>query len=157
MKEIIVSTTYPDSGLFHKGVHQKCFAYGTHTVCDKNNFVLDVEVTAGNVHDSVVFDTIYDRVTARFSEVEMVTADAGYKTPLIVKKIFDDGRLPSMPYKRPMTADYGHKWYEYVYDEYYDCAICPEYKILSYATTNRDGYREYKRMQIHIYETPCLF
>lgn len=28
--------------------------------------------------------------------------------------------------------------------EYYDCIICPEYKILHYATTNKDGYREYK-------------
>lgn len=32
----------------------------------------------------------------------------------------------------------------YVYDEYYDEVICPEYKILHYATTNREGYREYK-------------
>jgi hypothetical protein len=38
-----------------------------------------------------------------------------------------------------MTADYGHKWYEYVYDEYYDCILCPEYKTLSYATTNREA------------------
>lgn len=143
-KEITVSTSDPDAGLFHKGEHQKCFAYGAHTVCDRNNFVLDVEVTPGNVHDSVVFDTVYDRVTARFPEIEIVTADAGYKTPWIVKKIFDDGRLPSMPYKRPMTKSYGHKWYEYVYDEYYDCVICPEYKTLSYATTTREGYREYK-------------
>ena len=27
---------------------------------------------------------------------------------------------------------------------YYDCVICPEYHILSYRTTNRDGYREYR-------------
>ena len=31
-----------------------------------------------------------------------------------------------------------------VYDEFYDCIICPEYQILKYTTTNRDGYREYK-------------
>ena len=43
-----------------------------------------------------------------------------------------------------MTVDLGHKWYEYVYDEYNDWVICPEYKTLHYATTNRDGYREYK-------------
>ena len=29
-------------------------------------------------------------------------------------------------------------------DEHYDCIICPEYKILTYSTTNREGYREYK-------------
>ena len=47
-----------------------------------------------------------------------------------------------MLYKRPMTAKGDYKKYDYVYDEYYD--ICPENKILSYATTNREGYREYK-------------
>ena len=28
--------------------------------------------------------------------------------------------------------------------QYYDCVICPEYQLLTYHTTNRDGYREYK-------------
>lgn len=36
------------------------------------------------------------------------------------------------------------KPYEYVYDKYYDCIICPENQVLNYATTNRDGYREFK-------------
>ena len=143
-KIITTSTTDPDAGLFHKGEHQKCFAYGAHTVCDKNNFILGVEVRAGNVHDSTVFDTLYERVAARFPEIEVITMDAAYKTPWIAKRIFDDGRLPSLPYKRPMTANYGHKWYEYVYDEYYDCIICPEYQVLNYSTTNRNGYREFK-------------
>ncbi|MGI6552115.1 MAG: transposase [Bacillota bacterium] len=31
-----------------------------------------------------------------------------------------------------------------IYDEYYDCYICPNNQILKYSTTNRDGYREYK-------------
>lgn len=143
-KTVTVSASDPDAGLFHKGEHKKCFAYGAHTVCDRNNFILDVEVTPGNLHDSVVFDMVYDRVTARFPQIAMVTMDAGYKTPWICKKVVDDGRAPSLPYKRPMTADYGHKWYEYVYDEYNDWIICPEYKTLRYATTNREGYREYK-------------
>ena len=37
----------------------------------------------------------------------------------------------------------GHEWWKYVYDEYFDCVICPEYKTPRYATTNRNGYREY--------------
>lgn len=143
-KEIVVSTTDPESGLFHKGEHKQCFAYGAHTVCDRNNFILDVEVTPGNLHDSTVFDTVYERVTRRFPQIETIAADAGYKTPWIAKKIFDDERIPSFPYKRPMTMKGGHNWYEYAYDEYYDQIICPEYKTLSYATTNREGYREYK-------------
>ena len=49
-----------------------------------------------------------------------------------------------MPYKRPMTKDGFFKKYEYVYDEYYDCYICPNEQILKYSTTNREGYKEYK-------------
>lgn len=143
-KEISVSTTDPESGLFHKGEHEKCFAYSAQTVCDKNNFILGVEVAPGNVHDSVMFDAIYKQVTERFPEIEVVTADAGYKTPWICKQIIDDGRIPSLPYKRPMTKKGNLPWYEYVYDEYYDCVICPQYNILNYGTTNRDGYCEYK-------------
>lgn len=74
----------------------------------------------------------------------MVAADAAYKTPWICKRILDDGRNPSMPYKRPMTKKGNHEWWKYVYDEYYDCVICPEYQILPYGTTNKEGYREYK-------------
>ncbi len=43
-----------------------------------------------------------------------------------------------------MTKANFFKKYEYVYDEYYDCYICPNDKILKYTTTNREGYKEYK-------------
>ena len=43
-----------------------------------------------------------------------------------------------------MTKDGFFRKYEYVYDEYYDCYICPANKILKYSTTNREGYQEYK-------------
>ena len=71
-------------------------------------------------------------------------ADAGYKTPAIAKMLLDDGVTPVFPYKRPMTKDGFFPKYEYVYDEYNDCYICPNNKELPYSTTNRDGYREYK-------------
>ena len=44
----------------------------------------------------------------------------------------------------PMTKEGYFKKYEYAYDEYYDCYICPNNQVLKYSTTNRDGYREYK-------------
>ncbi|WP_410747494.1 transposase, partial [Clostridium neonatale] len=47
-------------------------------------------------------------------------------------------------YKRPMTKQGFFKKYDYAYDEYYDCYICPNNQILKYSTTNRDGYKEYK-------------
>lgn len=70
--------------------------------------------------------------------------DAGYKTPAIAKLLIDDDVKPLFPYKRPMTKEGFFKKYEYVYDEYYDCYICPANQVLKYSTTNRDGYREYK-------------
>ncbi len=150
-KTTIESTTAPEcpawrqtGGVFHKGEHKKCFAYAAHTVCEKRGYVLEVEVTPGNVHDSMAFDTVYERLIEHYPEVEVVTADAGYKTPWICKQVIDSGRIPSLPYKRPMTKKGNLPWYEYVYDEYYDCVLCPQYKVLEYDTTNRDGYREYK-------------
>lgn len=143
-KQITVSTTDPDCGLFHKGEHKVEFAYSAHVACDKKNFILGCEVTPGNVHDSVVFDDVYDKVVETFPEVETIAVDAGYKTPWICKKIIDDGRNPSTPYKRPMSKQGFFRPYEYVYDEYYNCVICPHNQILFYTTTNQEGYREFK-------------
>lgn len=143
-KNIKKSTTDSDCGEFHKGEHQKCFAYTAHVACDKNNFVLAADVSAGNVHDSVMFDGIYNRVKESFPEMKAAVVDAGYKTPWICKQVFDDEKIAVTPYKRPMTKQGFFKKYEYVYDEYYDCIICPNNQILKYSTTNRDGYKEYK-------------
>lgn len=143
-KEITVSATDPESGMFHKGEHKKCFAYEAHTACDGHNFVLDTVVTPGNIHDSVAFDPLYERLKNRYRQIKTIVADAAYKTPWICKQIFDDKRVLSTAYKRPMTMKGGHEWWKYVYDAYYDCVICPEYQVLHYSTTNRDGCREYK-------------
>ena len=142
-KTVTKSTTDPDCGMFVKGKHERQFAYEAHTACDKNGYVLETVVTPGNVHDSVAFDDVYDKVTQTFPEIETIVADSAYKTPHICKKVFTDGRVLSTAYKRPMTMKGGHEWWKYVYDEYYDCVICPEYQPLAYRTTNRDGYREY--------------
>ena len=124
-KKVTVSTTDPDSGIFRKGDHKRCFAYEAHTACDVHGYVLETVVTPGNVHDSVAFDDVYDKVTQQFSEIETVVADSAYKTPHICKKAFDDGQVLSTSYKRPQTMKGGHKWYEYVYDEHYDCWYFP--------------------------------
>ena len=142
-KTVTKSTTDPECGMFVKGEHQRQFAYEAHTACDKNGYVLETVVTPGNVHDSVAFDDVYDKVTQSFPEIKAIVADSAYKTPHICKKVFADGRVLSTAYKRPMTMKGGHEWWKYVYDEHYDCIICPEYQPLAYRTTNRDGYREY--------------
>ncbi len=65
-KTVTKSKTDPDCGIFVKGKHQQQFAYEAHTACDKNGYVLEAVVTPGNVHDSVAFDDVYDKVTESF-------------------------------------------------------------------------------------------
>ena len=88
--------------------------------------------------------------------MKTIVADAGYKTPAIARLLLEDGITPVFPYKRPMTKEGFFKKYEYVYDEYYDCYICPNNQILKYSTTNRDGYREYKSSACQYGSCPYL-
>ena len=139
-----VSTTDPESGLFVKGEHERCMAYVANTACDRHNFILGFHVDAGNIHDSQMFHHVYEKVAPFADEIEAVAVDAGYKTPGIMREILSSGKIPAVPYKRPMTKEGFFRKHEYVYDEHFDCYLCPANKVLNYATTNRDGYREYK-------------
>ncbi|MBO5014895.1 MAG: IS1182 family transposase [Bacteroidaceae bacterium] len=141
-KTIKCSTSDPESGWFRKGEHKNVFAYAVQTVCDKHGWVLGYTVNPGNLHDSRTFKGLYDKI--KNIGIETLIADCGYRTPAIAKLLVDDGITPLFPYKRPMTkAGFFHKS-EYVYDEFYDCYICPNNQVLSYSTTNKEGYREYK-------------
>lgn len=141
-KEIKVSNTDPESGWFHKGEHKEVFAYSVQTACDKYGWIINYDVNPGNLHDSRTFKGIYDKI--KETGVEKIVADSGYITPAIAKLLLDDGILPVFPYKASMTKKGFFKKHEYVYDEYYDCYICPNNEVLKYSTINRDGYREYK-------------
>ena len=152
--ERTVSTTDPDCGMFVKGEHERQFAYEAHTACDRKGFVLGVEVTAGNVHDSVAWDALYDQVTARFSEIEFVTMDAGYKTPWIAKKTLDDGRIPILPYTRNHYKEGTYKPWEYTYDPAEDTFTCPQGGTLRHTTTNKEGKRTYRSDPKHCKDCP---
>lgn len=152
-KTIKCSTTDPESGWFRKGEHKHVFAYGIETACDKNGWILGFDVNPGNEHDSRTFKGLYDKL--QDIGMEKCVVDAGYKAPAIAKLLLDDGVKPVFPYKRPQTKEGFFKKYEYVYDEYNDCYICPNDQILKYSTTNRDGYKEYKSCS-HICEK-CEF
>lgn len=142
VKTMKVSTSDPDSGWFRKGEHKHVFAYAVETACDKNGWILGYSIHPGNLHDSRTFKTIYDKIKG--IGMKTLVADTGYKTPAIAKLLIDEGINPLFPYKRPMTKEGFFKKYEYAYDEYYDCYVCPNSQVLRYSTTNRDGYQEYK-------------
>ncbi len=143
-KYIKVSTTDSECGLYHKGEKEKCFAYSHQTFCDKNGFVLLSVAVAGNVHDSVSFKKAFDLLNSKYDGVKNIVLDAGYKTPAIARELIETGIRPYLPYKRPMTRKGYFKKYEYVYDEQFDCYLCPNDKVLKYTTTNKHGYKEYK-------------
>ena len=141
-KTLKSSTTDPESGWFHKGEHKSVFAYAIETACDRNGWILGYTIHPGNQHDSRTFKGLYDQI--KDIGIKTLIGDAGYKTPAIAKLLIDDEVKPLFPYKRPMTKKGFYKKYEYVYDEYYDCYLCPNNQVLEYRTTNREGYREYK-------------
>lgn len=153
-KTVKESTTDPESGWFRKGEHKNVFAYSVQTACDKNGWILGYSVNPGNQHDSRTFKSLYDKI--KDIGIQTLVADAGYKTPAIAKLLLDDGITPLLPYKRPMTKDGFFKKTEYVYDEYFDCYVCPNDQVLAYHTTNRSGYREYKSCGIVCEGCPYL-
>ena len=152
--EKTVSTTDPDCGMFKKGEHERQFAYEAHTVCDRRGFVLGVEVTAGNVHDSVAWDKIYDDVTSKF-DVQFVAMDAGYKTPWIAKKTLGDGKIPVLPYTRYTGSKDRYKPWEYTYDSVNDAYTCPCGGILRHTTTDRKGKRTHRSTPVQCRNCPC--
>ena len=154
MTEKTVSSTDPDCGMFVKGEHERQFAYEAHTACDSRGFVLEVEVTAGNVHDSVAWDKLYDAVTSKH-EVQFVTMDAAYKTPWIAKKTIEDGKVPILPYTQYKGKQDRYKPWEYTYDPVNDSYMCPRGGILRHTTTDKEGKRTYRSMPEGCRSCPC--
>lgn len=154
-KTATVSTTDPDSGLFVKGEHERQFAYEAHTACDNKSFMLGVEITAGNIHDSVAWDALYDDVTTRLSDIKFAVMDSAYKTTWIAKKILDDHRIPIVPYTRYKGKKDSFRPWEYEYDATNDCYFCPMGNTLRHTTTDRHGKRSYRSTPKNCVSCPC--
>ena len=155
--ERTVSTTDPECGMFVKGEHERQFAYEAHTACDSNGFILGVEVTAGNIHDSVAWDSLYTEITKKFPEIKFLTMDAGYKTPWIAKRTLDDGRIPILPYTRHHYKAGQYRPQDYEYDPMADTFTCPYGGVLRHTTTDRDGKRFYRSTPKQCKECPFKF
>ncbi|KML37801.1 IS1182 family transposase [Cytobacillus firmus] len=143
-KEIKRSTTDPESGYYVKDERTKQFAYSFHAAADRNGFVLGTIVTPGNTHDSHILEPLVEQVIEKVSKPEAVAADAAYKTPAITSYLLKNDITPALPYTRPRTKEGFFRKHEYVYDEHFDCYICPAGEILNYTTTTKEGYRQYK-------------
>lgn len=141
-KEKKISTTDPESGWFHKGDHKEVFAYSAQVACDKHGWALAYTVEAGNVHDSQAFPALFAKIEPL--QPHFLIADSGYKTPSIAKFLLDKQMTPVFPYTRPKGKKDKLRPKDFVYDEHFDCYLYPENQVLTYRTTTREGYREYK-------------
>lgn len=146
-KNIKSSTTDPDSGYYHKGEHEKCFAYTHQAFSDANGFVVACSTNAGNMHDSVAFDEVYEKLLEEHKDkIDNVCLDSGYNTPAICKKIKETGKEALMPYSRPKGRKdkeiFGKK--EYEYNKETDCYVCPTGEILELKTIDKQGYKHYR-------------
>ncbi|WP_346235867.1 IS1182 family transposase [Lysinibacillus telephonicus] len=156
IKEIKESTTDPESGYYVKDERTKQFAYSFHAAADRYGFILGSIVTPGNVHDSHMLQPLVEKVMEKVKKPLAVAADAAYKTPAITKFLFEHDIQPALPYTRPKTKDGFLRKHEYVYDEYYDCYLCPEGQVLKYTTTTKDGKRQYKSNPTQCVNCPLL-
>ncbi len=145
-KEVKESTTDPDSGYMVRDGKPKGFFYLDHrTTCGKHNLITDTHVTAGNVHDSIPYLERLDRQRQRFDfDTQAVGLDAGYMNAPICKGLEERGIYGVIGYRRPTHIKGRLHKRDYVYDSKQDGYRCPGGQLLTYRTTNREGYREYR-------------
>jgi len=145
-KAIKISRSDKDSGYMVRDGKPRGFFYLDHrTVDGRHNIITDSHVTPANVHDSRPYLARLDRQRQRFGlEVEAVGLDAGYMSAAICKGLEERELYAVIGYRRPNhKKGYFYKR-QYIYDHDTDVYICPAEQRISYSTTNRIGYREYK-------------
>jgi transposase len=144
-KEIKVSRTDKDSGYMVRDGKPKGFFYLDHrTVDGRHAIITDTHVTPGNVHDSVPYLGRLDRQRERFGfTIRAAGVDAGYATAAITQGLEERKIYGVIGYRTPTHRDGCFYKREYRYNEKLDVYICPNGQLLSYRTTNREGYRQY--------------
>ena len=124
------------------------FFYLDHrTVDSKNNIIVDVHVTPGNVSDTDPILKRLDRITNTFDfpkKTKYIGLDAGYSTNPIFKGLVDRNLVPVVAYRRSPHKKGMFTKNKFVYDFDKDIYICPNNFALIYKTTTREGYKEYR-------------
>ncbi|WP_019961579.1 IS1182 family transposase, partial [Woodsholea maritima] len=147
VKETKVSCTDPDSGYMVREGKPKGFFYLDHrTVDGRLGIVTDTFATPANVHDSIVYLSRLDRQRQRFDfNVKAVGLDAGYATAGIAKGLEERDILGVTGYRRPAPPKSGMmRKSTFTYEEQADGYRCPQGQLLTYATTDRNGYKHYR-------------
>lgn len=146
VKNTKVSTTDPESGFMHRDNKPRGFFYLDHrTVDGKHGIIMDTHVTPGNVHDSQPYIGRLERQIQRFG-LEPVAAgvDAGYFTAAVCHLTQEMGVALVPGYRRPNKGKNAYQKKHFTYDPERDVYICPAERLLTYGTTDRNGYRHYR-------------
>ena len=124
----------------------KGFYYLDHRTVDvKYNIITDTFVTAGNVADSEPYLERLQKQIEKFQfHVEATALDAGYFTTYICKKLIEQNMFTVMGYRRFGNSNKALPKRKFHYVKEKDVYACPMGCILSYSTTDREGYRHYK-------------
>ena len=125
----------------------KGFFYLDHrTVDGRLGVITDTFATPANVHDSIPYLERLDRQRERFGlAVTAVGLDAGYASAAIAKGLEDRGIAGVTGYRAPTPPKPGMmRRSRFAYDRENDAYRCPQGQSLTYALTDRDGYRHYR-------------
>ncbi len=159
-KKLKKSTTDPECGFMNrKGKPEGFFFLDHRTVDHKFNIITDVFVTPGNVNDATVFLERLQSQIERFGfakTLEALALDSGYFTAHICKKTLDMNLFPVIAERKTPNTEGKFSKSQFTYDTEHDVYICPVGKTLTYGTTNRQGYREYRSDSDVCKECPFL-
>jgi transposase len=144
-KEIKRSRTDQDAGYMVREGKPKGFFYLDHRTVDaKHAIITDTHATPATVHDAVPYLRRLDRQRERFGfAVSAVGLDAGYATTAIAQGLEERGIYGVTGYRQ---ANHGEGLFakrKFRYEAKLDVYLCPNGQLLSYRTTNREGYRQY--------------
>src|SRR5438105_13343144 len=144
-KQIKVSRTDPQSGyMVREGKPQGFFYLDHRTVDGRHAIITDTHVTPANVHDSVPYLGRLDRQRERFGfSIRAVGVDAGYAAAVIPQGLEERNIYGVIGYRTRTHRDGYFYKRDYRYEEKHDVYLCPNGQLLSYRTTNREGYRQY--------------
>ena len=145
-KETKVSRTDPESGYMVRDGKPTGFFYLDHrTVDGAFGIITDTFATPANVHDSIVYLSRLDRQKEKFDlGVQAVGLDAGYATAGIAKGLEERQITGVVGYRNSTTPKPGMmRKSAFKSDRVSDGYRCPQGELLSYATTDRSGYRHY--------------
>lgn len=147
VKETKISRADPDAGYMVREGKPKGFFYLDHrTVDGRLGIITDTFATPANVHDSIPYLARLDRQRERFGlPVTAVGLDAGYATAAIAQGLEDRHIQGVTGYRNPTPPKPGlMRKSRFLYDRERDAYRCPQGQPLSYATTDRGGYRHYR-------------